>query len=280
MKSSRKNVVASIAFLCITSQLLVWSIALIPLYVLGRLLPSTQSHVQNLCNHVYRIAVRTDDWILRNISQVTWEQPELPLSRNQVAIVIANHCSWSDILILQNLIVHRGPILKFICKYELAFIPFFGLIILAFGFPLVRRKSDRGTSNQDRRSRDLESIREACNNLDHDRAAIIIFPEGTRFTKEKHERSQSRFKHLLNPRLGGFETTFESLREFKPNILDITLVYPRSSSFWEFVGGVNRKIELRCNITPFKVVDEIGASQWLNEVWEVKDSEISQVHNL
>lgn len=61
--------------------------------------------------------------------------------RNEWYMVIANHQSWVDILVLQRIFNQKIPFLKFFLKKELIWVPFLGLAWWALDFPFMRRYS-------------------------------------------------------------------------------------------------------------------------------------------
>lgn len=62
-------------------------------------------------------------------------------SINQWYMVVANHQSWVDILILQRIFNRRIPFIKFFLKRELIWVPFIGLAWWALEFPFMKRYS-------------------------------------------------------------------------------------------------------------------------------------------
>ncbi len=60
-------------------------------------------------------------------------------------MVIANHQSWVDILILQRVLNRKIPFLKFFLKRSLSLCPFLGLAWWALDFPFMRRYSTVST---------------------------------------------------------------------------------------------------------------------------------------
>ena len=77
-----------------------------------------------------------------SISQIrVATQLDEPLARDHWYVVISNHQSWSDILVLQDTFLRRIPPLKFFVKRQLIWIPLLGLAMWLLGFPYVRRYS-------------------------------------------------------------------------------------------------------------------------------------------
>ena len=97
------------------------------------------------------------------------------LRPHESPMIIANHRSWFDIFALQTLICRRGPMLKFLIKTELLWVPVLGWVCVALNFPRLQRKGDRRT-----RTRDLGIVQKASLQLGASPGALLLFPEGTR----------------------------------------------------------------------------------------------------
>ena len=69
------------------------------------------------------------------------EHMEEPLQavRKGWHVVVSNHQSWSDILVLQMELRHLSPPIKFFTKKELIWTPFVGPAMWILGFPYVHR---------------------------------------------------------------------------------------------------------------------------------------------
>ena len=77
-------------------------------------------------------------WLSLTKLSVSWHGDE-DLSRNQWYMVISNHQSWTDILVLQTTLFDRIPPVKFFTKRQLIWVPFVGVAMWLLGFPYVRR---------------------------------------------------------------------------------------------------------------------------------------------
>ena len=270
----KQHLLACTTLTFLTLNLSFWCLLLLVLLPFDKLLVPYHRTFRHMRNGIYRRAVRLDDWWLLNVCGNSWDLPELNYPRDKVLIVVANHYSWTDIFLLQNLITRRGPVIKFLCKFQLLFVPIFGLIILAFGFPIVRRSSMTKDSVRSRTS-DIQNIKTACQNLPQDQAAILIFLEGTRFKEQKRVHSNSPFHHLLAPKYKGFETLFNSLHELQPDVLDVTLFYPPSVNFWRFLGGGITDIKLNWELHSYTAIQASRMDQWLANRWQEKDAQIA-----
>ena len=267
----RQHVAAAAALVAISVNLVFWCVPLIGLLAARTLAPAWRPRTQAAGEAIYRIAVVFDDWWLRRVSGARWQRPDVVCDHQTPHVVIVNHRSWADVFLVQSAVAKRGPIIKFLCKRELAWIPVLGLIFLAFDFPMLRRRASRGMPEPERRAADRERVRDACAVLRARPAAMLSFVEGTRFTPEKHARTSSPYRCLLPPKAGGLEAIIESLRGVEARVLDLTLVYPRTSAFWAFLGGAAGPIEVRADSFPLREVSAAGPRDWLEGRWRAKD---------
>ncbi len=260
----------------ITAQLTFWMVGLILASLVKLVVPPLRSLADRSMDQIYRFAVAIDDAWLRGVVGVHWNRPPLGLDRRRTYVVLANHVSWSDIFLLQSVLVREGPVLKFLVKRSLTWIPLLGVIFWAFDFPLLRRRARSGEDEAVRRQADLEALRAACAVIRARPAALMVFAEGTRFTSEKRAKQGSPYRHLLAPRVGGLAALLEALDEDIEAILDVTLVYPRPVSFWSFLSGALATVEVDVQrIAPEALPTGRDAlAGWLDERWRQKDARI------
>ena len=99
-------------------------------------------------------------------------------------LIVSNHQSWADILMLQEIFLGRVPPLKFFTKRELIWAPLVGVAMWLLGFPvrasLRARAAGRapGTARP-RPRRDDACLRAASWSVP---TSVLSFLEGTRFT--------------------------------------------------------------------------------------------------
>ncbi len=133
---------------------------------------------------IYINSVTTDlfckiDWDIRGLDK---------LNPKQWYLVLSNHQSWVDILVLQKTLRKKIPMLKFFLKKELIWVPFLGLAWWALDFPFMKRYSKEFLAqNPHLKGKDLESTRKACRKFKHTPVSIMNFVEGTRYTPEKQQ---------------------------------------------------------------------------------------------
>ena len=236
-------------------------------------------------------AVDVDRWLMdkRLLSEVefTWQGHE-ELSRDKWFLVIPNHQSWADIVLLQNLLREAIPPLKFFNKQVLIWLPLVGLAMYFLGFPYLKRYSREQTrANPTLREKDRLRMIRAIQIFEKRPTGIMIFGEGTRFTPEKHERQASPYKHLLNPRTGGVATVLRDLGTRLEAVLDVTIVYlDGRPGFWDFLCGRmgEVKFEVRVISVPEFALADMEEDQymrtahdWLIEMWRSKDERIEQI---
>lgn len=148
-------------------------------------------------------------------------------------LVLSNHQSWVDILVLQRIFHGRIPFLKFFLKQELIWVPVIGLAWWALDFPFMKRGKGSGAQKDD-----LKTTRQACEKFKLIPTTVINFVEGTRFTPAKQAAQQSPYRHLLKPKIGGLGIALAAMGEQFEALLDVTIVYPHGTpSFWQLLSG-------------------------------------------
>ncbi|MDY0374135.1 MAG: acyltransferase [Desulfobacterium sp.] len=211
------------------------------------------------------------------------------LDPNGWYLVVSNHQSWVDILVLQTVFNRKIPFLKFFLKKELIWVPFLGLAWWALDFPFMQRYSKKFLEkNPHLRGNDLERTRRACEKFKTTPVSIMNFVEGTRFSKNKHKAQGSEFKTLLKPRAGGVAFVLGAMGDYINKVVNVTIVYPGGAdTFWGFISGRVRHIILDVEVLP--VTDEIigdyfndvefreGFCLWVNRLWEAKDRKIQAI---
>ncbi len=219
-----------------------------------------------------------------------WEVQGLEtLERSEWYLVLANHQSWVDIVVLQRIFHRKIPFLKFFIKKELLWFPVLGQAWWAMDFPFVKRYTKSYLQKKPHlKGKDLEITRKACQKFKKIPVSIMNFVEGTRFTNEKHRRQQSPYSHLLKPKAGGTALVLSSMGEQISRILDVTIVYPDGvTSFWAFICGKIQKIEVRVRSLPVspELLGDYANDRhfraelqgWLNNIWAEKNRYIEEM---
>jgi 1-acyl-sn-glycerol-3-phosphate acyltransferase len=212
------------------------------------------------------------------------------LSKKEWYLIVANHLSWLDIILLTDFAAGKIPAPKFFLKKELIWLPFVGLGAWALDMPFMRRYSkDFLEKNPHLEGKDIATTKKSCEKFRQLPTTVINFVEGNRCTPEKHKIKKSPFKNLLPPKAGGIAFTLATMGELFTSVLDITVIYPdtRGSPMMAMLGGRLNKVIIRVNVHP--VTDEIMGDyyndeefkrdfqSWLNTVWQNKDKLISHL---
>lgn len=158
------------------------------------------------------------------------------LERHEWYLMISNHRSWVDILVLQAVFNRRIPFLKFFIKEQLRWVPVLGLVWWALDMPFMRRHSRAYLRNHpEMRGQDLEATRRACEKFRRVPTTVINFVEGTRFTPAKRG---SLYRHLLPPRAGGVAFVLGAMSDTLQAMLDVTIAYTGPApSLWDLCCG-------------------------------------------
>ncbi len=226
--------------------------------------------------------------IIKLVSKTQIEvQGQAPLDYNSWYFVIANHCSWADILILQHVFNRKIRLLKFFMKQELLWsLPMGGLACWMLGYPFMKRYS-KGylKKHPEKKGADLEAAKTACRLFENRPTTVINFLEATRFTPEKQKARSSPYKHLLRPKVGGAALVLNELQSRIKELINVTLIYSDPNpSFWRFMSGQIKKITVHYTVLPlgeenFGDYYHNGAFRknfqaWINRLWQQKDEMI------
>jgi len=267
----------------ITANLCFWLVPLIPLALLRIIIPvnKVQDVITAIMVWVYFLAVSCDDFLLLRIMgiklDVTGLRKKYP---EKFYIIIANHQSWNDIFILQHLFNWRAPVLKFLVKRELIYLPIVGFICWAYGYPFLRRRSVKGRKTRGGQGhRDLAVLEKALHRFIRYPASVINLVEGSRFSPAKARRRKSPYDYLLKPRAGGLTTMLGLLGDRVGTIVDITIVYDcEHPTYWNFLCGKCRRVIVRVKEHSTDEISQVNdyesVATWISGVWGKKDLEI------
>lgn len=288
-----KPLIGVIAFLLLTADVLFWCTILFAFAILKLALPLKPIRIA-IDYIIHGIAA---GWIAGNsawmgLTQKTrWDVKGIAnLPYKGWYLVNSNHQSWVDIFVLQHLLNGKIPFLKFLLKQELIYVPMMGLAWWALDFPFMRRYSPEYLkAHPEMRGRDLDATRKACEKFALIPTSVMNFPEGTRFTKAKHDRQNSPFKYLLKPKAGGIALALNTMGDKFRSLLNVTIVYPDGApGFWDFLCGRVKRIVVRIQDLPipkqFLGMDyennpaaREAFQLWVNEIWQEKDAQIERL---
>jgi 1-acyl-sn-glycerol-3-phosphate acyltransferase len=204
-------------------------------------------------------------------------------------LVISNHQSWVDIVMLQRVLHGQIPFLKFFLKKELIYVPLLGLAWWALDFPFMKRYSQAFLKkNPKLKGKDIETTKKACEKFKHKPVSVMNFIEGTRYTQQKHDKQNSPFQRLLKPKAGGIGFVLQAMKGNLSKVVNVTIYYPDGiPSFFDFLSGkvkrVNIAIETQDIDDSLKgdyVNDrayKIQFQKWVNQLWLDKDKKMLQL---
>jgi len=292
VKAFIRNLRGVLLFGGFTINTIFWFVPVILLAILKLILP-----VPMLRRFLTRTLMATgENWIsintliMKTAGSVTLKIHGLEsLRRDGWYLVIVNHQTWVDIVILQAVFNRRIPFLKFFIKQELIWFPLLGVAWWAMDMPFMKRFSPSYlTRNPHMKGKDLETTRRACEKFRDTPTAILNFIEGTRFSEEKRVDRKSPYRNLLQPRAGGLAIALSSMGKLFTSIVDVTLVYPDGATrFWDMCCGRNvhvvadireRKLE-EWLVTGNYESDRVYRKRlhsWLSETWTEKDEIIAK----
>lgn len=209
------------------------------------------------------------------------------LSMHEWYLVLCNHQSWVDILVLQRVLHGQIPFLKFFLKKELIYVPLLGVAWWALDFPFMKRHSQAFLKkNPHLKGEDIKTTRKSCEKFKYKPVSVMSFIEGTRFTPAKHKKQSSPYQHLLKPKAGGIGFVLDAMGEHLTKIVNITIVYPDGiPTFYDFVCGNVKNVKVK--IETSDVAKELKGNYFndrafkinfqkhVNKMWEDKDTTFS-----
>lgn len=217
-------------------------------------------------------------------------QQDVALQKGGHYLVLANHQSWVDIVVLQKVFNRRIPLLRFFLKRQLFWVPLLGLAWWALDFPFMGRHTPRQIARRpELAGRDIEATRRACEKFREIPVAIMNFVEGTRFTPAKHARQGAPYRHLLKPKSGGVAFVLDAMGEGLHAILDVTIAYPGGRlSLMDLLA--DRVPAIHVHVRERPIPDElmhgdyqndrafrVRFQQWMNGLWQEKDADVARL---
>jgi 1-acyl-sn-glycerol-3-phosphate acyltransferase len=287
-----RNVRGVLFFTGLTLNTIFWFVPIMLLAILKLLLPvaALRRVITRSLMAIGENWISINSFLMRNAGSVQIEARGLEsLRRDGWYLVIANHQTWVDIVVLQAVFNRRVPFLKFFIKQELIWFPFLGIAWWALDMPFMKRYSPSYLAkNPQMKGKDLETTRRACEKFRDTPTSVLNFIEGTRFSEQKRVDRKSPYENLLQPRAGGLAMALSSMGELFTGLLDVTLVYPDgATSFWAMCCGhpVNVIADVREKKLETWLVEGDYQNDrafrkrlhtWLGETWSEKDAIIAE----
>jgi len=265
---------------------LFWVSLIIPVAIIKFTIPVKP--VRKLCNTVLNLMCTTwaniNKFNINMLLDIEWkiDTPD-DLRMDKWYLVISNHQSWADILVLQYTLNDVIPYFRFFLKSTLKWFPLLNIAWWALDYPYMTRYSKAYLEkNPHMKGKDLETTRKSCEKFSDTPVAIMNFVEGTRFRPEKRDKQNAPYKHLLRPSAGGIAFVIDAMGGHLTSILDVTIAYPQGRrEIWDFLCGRVPKVSVK--VRSVQLTDDIIGDyfndenfkkrfqDWLNNSWAEKD---------
>lgn len=299
LKNLFDNLRATFYLLIIIASTLLHGAVLLPGSLLKLLAPEGRARtaVRHGLTRIAESWIGVNNFLVSRERSTRW-QLELPdgLDHEGSYLVVCNHQSWVDIVVLQYCFNRRLPLLRFFLKQQLIWVPVLGLCWWALDFPFMRRASREELARRpELRGRDLESARRACEKFSDVPVAMMSFPEGTRRRGSKRDPNGD-FQHLLRPKAGGLGQVIYALGERLDGCVDVTIAYDLGNGeteppgFWDLLRGRIPVIDVHAELRNIpeallgrNFIEEREAraalQSWLTGLWREKDTRLAARHD-
>ena len=220
--------------------------------------------------------------VYRLLYPVSWDiDVRGTLDPDRSYLLIANHQSIIDILLVFDQFYRRTPPLCFFLKRELLWVPVIGAACWAMDFPFMSRAGLKT---------DLETTRRFCSRFRNQPVTVVNFAEGTRFSEAKRISKKSPYRHLLRPKAAGLAYTLNAMGEQFDGVIDVTIAYrpSRYPIVWSFLTGEQSTLAIHIDVRPVPVELCEGDYQddpafrercqtWVNTLWAQKDARLERL---
>lgn len=208
-----------------------------------------------------------------------------PPPQRENAIVIANHQSMADIMVLLCVAwrCRRLGHMKFFAKKVVKYVPGPGWGMLFLDCVFVDRDWTRDRSR-------IEAVF-ARFRLEHIPVFLVSFLEGTRITPAKlaaavahaEARGLPVPRHTLVPRTKGFVAMLQGLDGHVDAVYDLTIGYPgRTPSLFDAFCGRASVVAVDLRRYPMSALpsadDEAALAAWVHDRYEEKDERLATLH--
>ena len=286
-----RNALGVLASLILLTNTLLTAIQVLILAIIKFIIPikPVRRQISKLLNFLSENWFSVNNFAMRIIYNIKFDiSGSMNLQKNNWYLLLSNHQSWIDCMVLLKVFNRKIPTPKFFSKQQIFWIPLFGLAWWALDFPFMKRYSKaKIEKNPKLKGKDLEATKKACKKFKFIPVSVVNFVEGTRFTLQKKEKSKSPYKNLLKPKAGGTALVLNSMQGKMNTILDITIIYPQGVvTMWQFLCGCLKNVKVIINQIP--VTDELIGNYaddpnyrlfiqtWLNEIFVKKDALITE----
>lgn len=228
-------------------------------------------------------------WLLTTLP-IQWVITGEKLNPKGTYLVLANHQSWIDIMMVMVVLGKGTTLPRFFMKWELVYMPVINICAWALDFPIMRRYTQEDIKGRpELKNRDFDYAHDVLSRNPDQACVVVNYAEGTRFTPEKHRKNRSPYQHLLKPKVGGPQLALDCLRNRLDGIVDITLAYPGATlSVWHLLSGQVPKVMIHVETidlpeglekTPETLAELKAFRGWMNSIWAQKDARLERMLN-
>lgn len=243
----------------------------------------THRRISVLFNYAF---FQISTFLLEVWSQVRFKSYGDRLPKNQSCVIVLNHTSSLDFLLGLAYLAKMGypssGNAKSAVKSSLSQIPLFGTILYFAEFLFLTR-----SWNDDREAfiSKLHSLRDygatVCPMW------FVLFPEGTRLTADKLERSRQFaisknepvLNHVLYPRFKAFTTVIGTMRDNFDGVIDATFIYEGLALSLKDALSGKASTNIHSHVSYYAMKElPLGEEQleaWLRDRWYEKDERIA-----
>lgn len=282
-----KHLKGLLAFLILAISIGLASIVMYGIIILKIVIPSTSfkrrctAWLESCVDSVIGINL----FLFSFLQNTQWEVSGAEgLSPEKWYFLICNHQSFVDVFVLQKVLMKKVAPFKYFIKQSLIWMPLVGLVWWGLDYIFMKRYPKTVLEkNPHLRDIDRERTQKKCLQFKHKPVTIVSFIEGTRWTLKKHRQQSSHYQKLLKPKAGGLAYMIAAMQGQIKEIINVTIAYPpKCYSFWDFLCGKIRKIQVQVEVLPIPVSllkgdyaqDAHYRSQlqaWLTDLWIEKD---------
>lgn len=286
LKQLYQFILGTITVIALTANTI---LCFMPIFVIGllKLMPNQtiKQHCSKWLVAISHFWIDFNNLFVKYTRKIDWHlKGNLNLPSNQWYLIISNHQSWLDIVVLQKVLHKKVPCFKFFVKDQLKWVPLLGFAWWAMDMVFMKRFSkDYLSKNPHKKGQDILATKKACEKFNHMPVSIMNFIEGTRLTIQKHKKQNSPYRYLLKPKAGGVAYVLQSMGEKIHSIIDVTITYPeKSRTLWDYLCG--RVKDVNVNIRQIAIPEQFlnmdyfndpeikqNFQKWLNEKWFEKD---------
>ncbi|MGF1709554.1 acyltransferase [Vibrio kagoshimensis] len=286
------RMVLNVLFVTVNTAMTAFTVSFFGLIKLILPVPTVQKSCTRLANFTFWCWASLNLWMLNINNNIKWQvEGAEDVSTKQWYLMMANHLSWADIVILSSILKDKLPMPKFFLKHELLYVPFVGLACWGLDMPFMKRHSrEYLLRHPERRNDDFDAINKACEKFKLAPTTLVNFVEGTRVNQEKLSTVRTPYQHLLKPKTGGVAFALSAMGPILDGIVDVTLAYPENqvSPFEDMLKGKLTSVVVRVKVYPMD--ENVNGDYfkdkafkrrfhaWLNETWQEKDEYLQGVY--